>query len=86
MIKSAKERICISSLYLGTGKMEEFIVEELLKALRRYPDLKVTILLDFGRGMRLENGKNSLDMLKKIQQQVYLFIYFWLFHILGILN
>ena len=30
LIKSAKERICISSLYLGTGKMEEFIVDNAL--------------------------------------------------------
>jgi hypothetical protein len=50
--------------------MEEFIVEELLKALRRNPDLKITILLDYGRGTRVENGKNSLDMLRKLLLQV----------------
>jgi len=56
---------------LGTGKMEEFLVEELLKALRRNPDLKITILLDYGRGTRLEYGKNSLTMLKKLLLEVF---------------
>jgi hypothetical protein len=50
--------------------MEEFIVEELLKALRRNPDLKITILLDYGRGTRVEKGKTSLDMLRKLILQV----------------
>jgi hypothetical protein len=50
--------------------MEEFIVEELLKALRRNPDLKITILLDYGRGTREEKGKTSLDMLRKLLLQV----------------
>ena len=57
-------------MYLGTGKMEEFLVEELLKALRKNPDLKITIVLDYGRGTRLENGKNSLSLLKKLILEV----------------
>jgi CDP-diacylglycerol--glycerol-3-phosphate 3-phosphatidyltransferase len=51
--------------------MEEFIVEELYKALKRSPDLKVTILLDHGRGLRIENGKNSLEMLRRLIIQTY---------------
>ena len=50
--------------------MEEFLVEELLKALRKNPDLKITIVLDYGRGTRLENGKNSLSLLKKLILEV----------------
>jgi hypothetical protein len=50
--------------------MEEFIVEELLKALRCYPDLKVTILLDHNRGLRDELGKSSLTMLSKLIYEV----------------
>jgi len=36
---------------LGIGKMEELIVEELIKALKKNPNLKITILLDRGRGI-----------------------------------
>jgi hypothetical protein len=50
--------------------MEEYIVEELLQALKRNPDLKVTILLDYGRGTRMENGKDSLMMLDRLLIQV----------------
>jgi hypothetical protein len=55
---------------LGTGKMEEFLVDEILKALRRKPNLKVTILLDHCRGLRIEDGKNSLSILKKLVYEV----------------
>jgi hypothetical protein len=40
----------MSSLYLGTGKMEEFIVDELYKAVKKNNRLHVTILLDKSRG------------------------------------
>jgi hypothetical protein len=49
--------------------MEEFLVEELLKALRRKPDLKITILLDYGRGCRQE-GRSSLQMLERLITKV----------------
>jgi phosphatidylserine/phosphatidylglycerophosphate/cardiolipin synthase-like enzyme len=66
MIRNAQERICISSLYLGTGKMEEFIVEELLKALKRKPNLKLTILLDANRALRIENNNQTHHMLNRL--------------------
>jgi CDP-diacylglycerol--glycerol-3-phosphate 3-phosphatidyltransferase len=66
MIRFANERIAISSLYLGTGKMEEFIVEELIKALKRKPNIKLTILLDYNRAMRIENNQQTANMLNKI--------------------
>jgi hypothetical protein len=53
--------------------MEEYIVEELLQALKRNPDLKITILLDYGRGTRLEKGKDSLMMLEKLLIQVNIY-------------
>ncbi len=46
--------------------MEEFIIEELIKALQRKPNLKLNILLDKNRAMRIENGKQSHMMLNKI--------------------
>lgn len=61
--------------------MEELIVEELIKALRKNPKLKMTILLDRGRGillnffkknlgLRYERNKNSHSMLKRIITEV----------------
>ena len=55
LIRNTQERITICSLYLGNGKMEELLVEELLKALRKNKNLKITILLDRGRGKNLKN-------------------------------
>jgi CDP-diacylglycerol--glycerol-3-phosphate 3-phosphatidyltransferase len=70
MIRSAQDRICISSLYLGTGKMEEFIVEELLRAMKRKPNIKLTMLLDYNRAMRIEDNKQTHIMLSKISKLV----------------
>jgi CDP-diacylglycerol--glycerol-3-phosphate 3-phosphatidyltransferase len=75
LIKSAKERIVISSLYLGTGKMEEFLVDQLYKALNSNPNLKLTILLDKSRSSREENSmKTSITMLNRLVSEVtYIF-------------
>ena len=53
--------------------MEEYIVEELLQALKRNPDLKVTILLDYSRGTRFEKGKDSLMMVERLLLEVISF-------------
>ena len=60
--------------------MEELVVEELLKALKKNPKLKITILLDRGRGMKLflffilglryEKNMNSHSLLKRIMTEV----------------
>ncbi|KAG2379032.1 hypothetical protein C9374_007670 [Naegleria lovaniensis] len=51
-IQNARERVVLSSLYLGTGTQEQKIVDELEKALEREKDLQVVILLDYLRGTR----------------------------------
>jgi CDP-diacylglycerol--glycerol-3-phosphate 3-phosphatidyltransferase len=58
-IQNAKQRIILSSLYLGTGKNEEKIIENLNIALQRNPNLKLTILLDYLRGNRENDKKES---------------------------
>ena len=50
--------------------MEELYVEEILKAIRKNPKLKVTILLDRSRGLRYSGNKNSNTMLKKLLSEV----------------
>ncbi|KAM3859650.1 CDP-diacylglycerol--glycerol-3-phosphate 3-phosphatidyltransferase, mitochondrial [Diretmus argenteus] len=71
-IKSAKRRVVMASLYLGTGVLEQDLVDCMEEALQRSqdshaPDLKVSILLDYTRGSR---GKiNSRTMLLPLLQR-----------------
>lgn len=60
--KSAKHRIALASLYLGTGPLEAELVEALHDRLsERGKELQVNILLDANRGSR--GAKNSRTML-----------------------
>ncbi|KAI4873928.1 hypothetical protein NFI96_000145, partial [Prochilodus magdalenae] len=70
-IKTAKKRVVMASLYLGTGPLEQDLVdcmEEALKRSQENPaaDLKVSILLDYTRGSR--GKKNSRTMLLPLLQ------------------
>uniref|UniRef100_M3YP32 CDP-diacylglycerol--glycerol-3-phosphate 3-phosphatidyltransferase n=1 Tax=Mustela putorius furo TaxID=9669 RepID=M3YP32_MUSPF len=77
-INVAKRRVVMASLYLGTGPLEQELVDclecTLEKSLQaKFPsDLKVSILLDFTRGSR--GRKNSrtmlLPLLQKFPEQV----------------
>ncbi|XP_062031632.1 CDP-diacylglycerol--glycerol-3-phosphate 3-phosphatidyltransferase, mitochondrial [Lepus europaeus] len=77
-IKVAKRRVVMASLYLGTGPLEQELVDCLESTLEKslqakFPsDLKVSILLDFTRGSR--GRKNSrtmlLPLLQKFPEQV----------------
>ncbi|XP_036268155.1 CDP-diacylglycerol--glycerol-3-phosphate 3-phosphatidyltransferase, mitochondrial isoform X2 [Pipistrellus kuhlii] len=66
-IKAARRRVVMASLYLGTGPLEQELVDCLESTLEKSlqakspSDLKVSILLDFMRGSR--GRKNSRTML-----------------------
>lgn len=66
--RTAKRRITLASLYLGTGHLEEQLVAAIGESLRRSGDqLKVKVLLDYTRGSR---GKhNSCHMLLPLLAQ-----------------
>lgn len=49
----AQKRITMSALYLGTGKLEQYLVEKVSKRTKEEEDLRVTVLLDYMRGTRL---------------------------------
>ncbi|XP_077710559.1 CDP-diacylglycerol--glycerol-3-phosphate 3-phosphatidyltransferase, mitochondrial isoform X2 [Canis aureus] len=72
-IKVAKRRVVMASLYLGTGPLEQELVDCLENTLEKslqakFPsDLKVSILLDFTRGSR--GRKNSRTMLLPLLQR-----------------
>ncbi|XP_063817381.1 CDP-diacylglycerol--glycerol-3-phosphate 3-phosphatidyltransferase, mitochondrial isoform X2 [Pseudophryne corroboree] len=62
-VKIAKKRIILASLYLGTGPLEQELVDCIEETLHSSgsSDLQVSILLDFTRGSR--GTKNSRTML-----------------------
>lgn len=74
---SAKERIVLASLYLGTGPLENNIVQVLRKSLKARPKLRVSVLLDFTRGTRGEvNSKTLLQpLIHEFGEQVQLSLY-----------
>ncbi|CAM5155393.1 unnamed protein product [Eretmochelys imbricata] len=77
-IKAAKQRVVVASLYLGTGLLEQELVDCIEETLERSlqasgpSDFRVSILLDFTRGSR--GRKNSrtmlLPLLRRFPEQV----------------
>ncbi|VIO98050.1 Phospholipase D. Active site motif family protein [Brugia malayi] len=65
LIREAKERIIISTLYFGNGSYEKALVDELEKALAINPSLKMNILVDCLRGTRGTTENNSVVLLKR---------------------
>ncbi|ELU09495.1 hypothetical protein CAPTEDRAFT_115742 [Capitella teleta] len=67
-IKKAERRIVIASLYLGTGRMEQKLVDTISETLaQRSLPLKVDILLDYTRGQR--GHPNSCSLLVPLLEQ-----------------
>ncbi|XP_018015548.1 CDP-diacylglycerol--glycerol-3-phosphate 3-phosphatidyltransferase, mitochondrial [Hyalella azteca] len=71
----AKTRITLSSLYLGSGRLEQDLVKGVEEGLAGNKDLKVLWLLDWTRGSRLPNSSRQmlLPLLKYHSCQVSLF-------------
>lgn len=62
--RSAKRRISIASLYIGTGPLEKILLENTKENLMKSTDLRLNILLDYQRGTRGE--VNSVTLLKDL--------------------
>uniref|UniRef100_A0A8C9G1M7 CDP-diacylglycerol--glycerol-3-phosphate 3-phosphatidyltransferase n=1 Tax=Pavo cristatus TaxID=9049 RepID=A0A8C9G1M7_PAVCR len=83
-IKTAKQRVVMASLYLGTGLLEQELVncleETLEKSLQanESPNLRVSILLDYTRGSR--GRRNSRTMLIPLLQRFPTQVRVSLFH------
>lgn len=72
LIEKATKRITITSLYLGTGKLESTLVNKLYSKTRD-KDIKLTIIMDKNRCERKEKGRNSLDLLLPLKNNLYLY-------------
>nr|XP_056710087.1 CDP-diacylglycerol--glycerol-3-phosphate 3-phosphatidyltransferase, mitochondrial [Euleptes europaea] len=83
-IKVAKKRVVLASLYLGTGPLEQELVDCIETALERSSqacgpsNLRVSILLDFTRGSR--GWKNSRTMLLPLLRKFPEWVRVSLFH------
>uniref|UniRef100_A0A3P8YQN5 CDP-diacylglycerol--glycerol-3-phosphate 3-phosphatidyltransferase n=1 Tax=Esox lucius TaxID=8010 RepID=A0A3P8YQN5_ESOLU len=82
-IKTAKKRVVMASLYLGTGPLERDLVDCMQEALERSqeegdnPDLQVSVLLDYTRGSRGETNSRTmlLPLLQRYGRQVRVSLY-----------
>ncbi|XP_034427181.1 CDP-diacylglycerol--glycerol-3-phosphate 3-phosphatidyltransferase, mitochondrial [Hippoglossus hippoglossus] len=82
-IKTAKRRVVMASLYLGTGQLEQEMVDCMEEALQRSqdhshsPDLKVSILLDYTRGSRGQINSRTmlLPLLQRFTSQMRVSLY-----------
>lgn len=74
---TARERIVLASLYLGTGQLENNIVQTLRKSLQQQSALRVNVLLDFTRGTRGETNSKTmlLPLVRDFGEQVQLSLY-----------
>ncbi|KAL4111614.1 hypothetical protein PRIC1_003292 [Phytophthora ramorum] len=78
-IQNAETRVSISSLYLGTGQLEQALVRALVQRLREKPQLQVQLVLDYSRGQRGGITASSVTMLapllKEFPTNVELFLF-----------
>ena len=60
LIAQSEKRICMSALYLGTGKLENFLLSKIENQLDSYGDqLRVNLIFDYMRGTRLNRDGES---------------------------
>lgn len=60
----------MSALYIGTGKLEQYLIERLSNKIETTPNLKFKMVMDYMRGTRTNrDGISSLLMLKHLKEQ-----------------
>ncbi|XP_042252445.1 CDP-diacylglycerol--glycerol-3-phosphate 3-phosphatidyltransferase, mitochondrial [Thunnus thynnus] len=82
-IKTAKRRVVLASLYLGTGQLEQDLVDCMEEALQlsqensHAPNLKVSVLLDYTRGSRGQVNSRTmlLPLLQRFSSQMRVSLY-----------
>ncbi|KAM9774176.1 CDP-diacylglycerol--glycerol-3-phosphate 3-phosphatidyltransferase, mitochondrial isoform X1 [Syngnathus typhle] len=82
-VRTAKRRVVLASLYLGTGQLEQDLVDCMQEALensqenKHAPDLKVSVLLDYTRGSRGQVNSRTmlLPLLQRFASQMRVSLY-----------
>lgn len=58
----------MTALYLGTGKLEQYLVEKLQKKMLQEDQLKLTLLFDYMRGTRIgRDGNSSYQLVRNLK-------------------
>jgi hypothetical protein len=71
-MNESKHRISMSALYIGTGKLEKYLIQKLTSKMRIEPSLKATLLFDFMRGTRItKDGSSSLDLMVPLKREFF---------------
>ena len=69
-IRESKHRINLSSLYIGTGPMEKFMLNEIVKASNKNQHLTVNLIVDANRGSRRSpEGESCFTMFRKMMEE-----------------
>ena len=79
----AQDRIYISSLYFGTDQHENELIEAIRTALKRNARLRLVVLLDHLRGLRIDNHQKKLTSTSMFEPLINEFpsqVRFYLFH------
>ena len=62
----------MSALYLGTGKLEQFLLEKIDRQVESQNSLKCNMLMDYMRGTRINrDGQSSYLMLRGLKEKHY---------------
>ena len=62
----------MSALYLGTGKLEQFLLEQLDRKMQASEHIRINMLFDFMRGTRTNrNGDSTQTLLRPLKQKHY---------------
>ena len=69
LTKQAQLRVAMSALYLGTGKLEQYLIERLDNKLQTNQTIKMNLLMDYMRGTRVSGGESTLGMLKMLKEK-----------------
>lgn len=77
LFSDAQTRILVSALYLGTGKLEQELVNTIEKTMQEKKELKVKMLFDYSRGLRgVKNSNTMLQPLLRLSENRFrLFLY-----------
>lgn len=61
----------MSALYMGTGKLEQYLVERLDSKLQTNQELKLTMLMDYMRGTRnnSKDGMSSYQLVRYLKEK-----------------
>lgn len=69
LLRGARRRVSLATLYWGTGAREAQLVDDLRHALERSPELTVRVVVDHSRGRRNTPNGNTVTFLRDLARE-----------------